>query len=169
METMEDGYDAPKIGYSTVGVLMWVIGNLYYESCDNDNCMKKVIQNSRGTYDCEKCHKTFDKPKNRFMTNLKIADESGNFIAMASGDDICMVVFKRTIDELVEIKNRDEKAFSEIVRDSLFEEYRIWVLVKKEIYNNESKSRYQVIRMTPTINNPEQLTANLLQKYNPTF
>lgn len=60
-------YSDDKHAFTIVGSIVRFIGNIYYESCDNENCMKKVTQNARGTFDCEKCRKAIAKPRMRFM------------------------------------------------------------------------------------------------------
>lgn len=37
--------------------------NIYYLACSNDNCKKKVNEEARGGYRCEKCNTAINKPK----------------------------------------------------------------------------------------------------------
>lgn len=144
-----------KVYFTIVGHLARILGSLYYESCENDSCMKKVAKNSKGTWDCDKCRKSFAKPKNRFMTTFKFADDTGSFIATASGEDTCKLIFNKSIEELVSMRQNDEKYFIEYLKENLFEEYRVRVSVRKDQYKDDIKLKYQLVQMNAIIENPD--------------
>jgi replication factor-a protein 1 (Rpa1) len=161
---LEDQPENTRSFFTIIGTLVRILGNLYYESCSNEACMKKVTPNGQGMYYCEKCEKSFNKPRYRFMTTFKFADDSGNFVATVSGDETCQLVFKKSIDQLAEMKLNDERAFSEFTKTCLFEEFKVRVAAKRETYNGDSRIRYQLIRLTPTMFYPESLINSLYSK-----
>ena len=107
---------------------------------------------------------TFERPKYRLMASIKFTDDSGEFIGMASGDDLAQVIFKKPIEELAEKKARDEKMYSDYIKDCLFGEYKIRVLAKKSIYQQNIRTQFQIIRLTPVMNAPEVYLPCLLSK-----
>jgi replication factor A1 len=157
--------DNSRAYFTVIGTLTRVLGNnVYYEACENENCMKKVTPNIQGGYECEKCRVTFERPKYRLMASIKFTDDSGEFIGMASGDDLAQVIFKKPIEELAEKKARDEKMYSDYIKDCLFGEYKIRVLAKKSIYQQNIRTQFQIIRLTPVMNAPEVYLPCLLSK-----
>ena len=158
-------YSDDRHGFTFVGSLVRFMGNLFYESCDNENCMKKVTPNSRGTFDCDKCNKSISKPRLRFMTTLKLADDSGSLVAMVSGDDNCQLIFKRPIEEVNALKLSNEKEYNELIRSVLFQEFRVRVLAKWETYNENTRVRYQAIKLVSTLVAPDSLTQALQSNF----
>ena len=157
--------DNNRAYFTIVGTLNRVIGsNIYYESCENDNCLKKVSLNMQGLYECEKCGSAFPRPRFRFMGNFKLTDDSGEFIGMASGDDIGLAIFKKPMDELAEFKQRDEKQYIDYIRDCMFGEFKVRVMAKKSVYQQNVRTQFQLIRLTPVMNAPESLVPCLLSK-----
>lgn len=173
---LSDDHDNTKLYFTIIGHLSKISSNLYYESCESDACMKKVTKNNYGSYDCEKCHKTFDKPRARFMASLKFSDDTGSVYTMVSGEELCQTIFKKTPEEIKKMKDTDEKIFSEFLKDKLFEEFRLRLIAKKDPYigfnkdngnNNDSKIKYQLIRINSIIDTPEtfiQTYQDLIEK-----
>lgn len=158
---LSDDQENTKLYFTIVGHLVRIFSSLYYDSCQNDTCMKKLSKNTTyDRFDCEKCHQTFDKPRIRFMTSLKFSDDTGSIFVMASGDEICQTIFKRTPENLKQMKENDEKYFSEYLKDCLFEEYRVRLIAKKDSYSNDPKIRYQLIKINSVTNNPEMYVSS---------
>lgn len=144
--------DARRPYYSVVAYVGRIMGNLYYESCPEENCLKKVEKNDKGDFYCQKCSKYFAVSRPRFICNIRIIDDSGNLMISVSGDDNCQVLFGKTIEEIQKIKNNEEE-FSDFVTEHLFEEFRFSMSAKKETYNDEEKIKYYCNRVTVVENN----------------
>ena len=74
---------------------------LWYESCPNNTCKKKVTQDSFGKYNCETCNKTFESCQYRYLTNLAITDCTGT-IYVTAFDDIMNEFLECTAPQLHE-------------------------------------------------------------------
>lgn len=157
--------DNSRAYFTIVATLNRVIGNnVFYESCENENCMKKVSTNLQGMYECEKCRATFERPRYRLMANLKFTDDSGEVIAMVSGDDHSQILFKKPIEELAEMKAKDEKQYVDFIRDCMFGEYKVRVMAKKSLYQQNVRTQFQIIKMTHVMNTAEVFLPCLLNK-----
>lgn len=76
--------------------------NLSYPACPTQGCNKKVTEMG-GSWRCEKCDRSFEKPEYRYIISLAVADWSGQ--AWVQGfNEAGIVVFGKTADELNEIK-----------------------------------------------------------------
>lgn len=161
-----DDHDDTKLYFSVIVSFVRLMGNLYYDACEDPKCMKKVIRNTYGTYDCEKCNKTFDKPKPRFFCNIKFSDDTDSFITMVNGDDNAKIFFDKSIEELKEMRNASESDFADFVRTKQFAEYKLRVMAKKEFYMNEAKIKYSVSKVTKIDKSPEFYAQQLLDILN---
>lgn len=162
---MDDNEDT-KLYFSVIVSFVRLLGNLYYDACEDPKCMKKVIRNTYGTYDCEKCNKTFDRPKPRFFCNMKFSDDTDSFVAMVNGDDNAKIFFDRTIDELKELKNGSESDFADFMRTKQFTEYKLRVMAKKEFYMSDAKIKFSVNKVTKIEKTPEFFAQQLLDILN---
>jgi replication factor A1 len=159
---LEENHENFKLYFTSLAHLTKIGSSLFYDSCDNDGCMKKVFANSVGTYECERCHKTLEKPKTRFMASLKFSDDSGSIFVIATGEDLCQYIFKRSVDEIRSLQETDQRAFNEFLQESLFEEYRIRLIAKKDSYNSDEKVKYQLIKIIPIMLGPQTYFQTLL-------
>ena len=156
--------EGPRLYFSVIAHLSRFLGNVYYESCENENCHKKVTRNQKGLYECANCRKTFEQPKYRFMATVKFSDDSGNFLTMATGEEACQMIFKRSVEDLVALKLRDERGFLEFMRECLFEEYRVRVSARKEVYNGEGRVKFQLYKLQTVMADPEYLLTAIQNK-----
>lgn len=161
-----DDHDDTKLYFSVIVSFVRLMGNLYYDACEDPRCMKKVVRNTYGTYDCEKCNKTFDKPRPRFFCNMKFADDTDSFIAMVNGDDNAKLFFDKSIEELKELKDGSESDFANFMRTKQFSEYKLRVMAKKDFYMQEAKIKYSVIKITKVDKAPEFFAQQLLDILN---
>ena len=144
--------DSKRPYFTVIGFVARVMGNMYYESCYEDNCLKKVEKDVSNRYFCNKCNKHFDIARPRFICTLKIIDDSGSMLVTISGDDNCQVLFGKNIEEIRTMKV-NESEFADYVTDRLFEEFRFSIAAKKEVYNNEEKLKFSSSRVAVVENN----------------
>ena len=161
-----DDHDDTKLYFTVIASFVRILGNIYYDSCEDPNCMKKVVRNTYGTYDCEKCNKTFDKPRPRFFCNMKFADDTDSFIAMINGDDNAKLFLEKPIEELKEMRDGSESDFADYMRMKQFEEYKLRVTSKKDFYMSEAKVKFTVIKATKIEKAPEFYAQQLLDIMN---
>ena len=130
--------------YTVIANLTHVPLKLFYDSCLMAECKRKVIENSTGRYDCEKCDKQYDKPKHRFIGNLKFCDDSGSFYCLIAGADMCKLIFGMEEEELYDFQNinQDNNIFIDFVHSKLFRSYKLNITAKVEFYNGNSNVKY---------------------------
>ena len=162
---MDDNEDT-KLYFTVIVSFVRLMGNVYYDACDDPTCMKKVVRNPHGTYDCDKCSKTFDKPKARFFCNMKFADDTDSFICMVNGEDNAKTMFDKLTEELKELKISSEGDFSDFVRTKQFTEYKLRVVAKKDFFMSEAKIKFSVIKMTKVEKASEFFAQQLLDVLN---
>lgn len=75
-------------------------GKPFYEACPE--CSKKVMQDSSGEWQCEKCQKGFDQCMRRYILSMKVEDSTGQSwcstfndqgqqLVGLSADDLCLI------------------------------------------------------------------------------
>ena len=150
-------YSDSKQGFNCIAYLIRVSGNFFYESCENETCMKKVTKTNEGLYYCDKCNKMNAKPRYRLMARMTFADDSGFFEGTVSGDDHCMMLFNKSIDDMVSLKNLNPTIFEETVLKALFVEYKIRILAKWQTYNETNRLVFNVIKFNSMSQGSESL------------
>lgn len=122
--------------------------NLAYPACQSQGCNKKVIEDHDGTWRCEKCNKTWDKPEYRYIVAMAVADYSGQ--AWLQGfNDVGQVIFGMSADELMEIKDRNDVEFTKIVEQATGTAYNYACRAKQDTYNDTTRVRYSIQRILP--------------------
>ena len=141
-QSIIDNMEGKASYYQVIAHVTNISQYTYYESCQNDNCKKKVTRNTSDGYDCEKCNKTYDKPKPRFFSTVTIADDTGSLKCMFSGEEFCKKLLGISCDELKEMKETDMDKYMELLNSSCFKEYRFKVYGRKDTYNGVTRVRY---------------------------
>ncbi|OMJ83634.1 hypothetical protein SteCoe_15423 [Stentor coeruleus] len=114
--------------------------NIWYESCTNGTCKKKVNKNSDGLFICDSCNVTFEKCKYRYSCSLTISDCCGHIFATAF-DEIMTELLKITATEMYEqVMNMPEKA-----EDTLAAVFGKYVNVSVKATVAENKAGYKFI------------------------
>lgn len=156
--------DNGRLYFSVVAYFVKPLNNLYYDSCRNENCMKKLIQRSDNKYFCEKCHQTYDSAKPRFMSSIRVADDTGSLVLSLAGEDFCQAIFGCSTEKLKERKEANETEYNEFVTDKMYQEFKIRIVAKKEIYNNDSKIKFQAFRVDSVDRNIERNAESLFDQ-----
>lgn len=91
--------------------------NFCYPSCLSEGCNKKVVEIDPGQWRCERCDKTHDRPEYRYIMSVNISDHTGQ-LWVSCFDETGRQMMGKSADELMEIKEVDEKALTEIFSDA---------------------------------------------------
>jgi replication factor A1 len=75
---------------------------LWYKSCPNEKCKKKVTLDHQGFYTCETCRQTFEICKYRYLCNLTISDCTGMLYATAF-DESMSALLKISAHQLYDV------------------------------------------------------------------
>lgn len=90
--------------------------NFSYPACSSEGCSKKVVENSDGTWRCEKCQVDHPKPNHRYIMQLSVTDHTGQ-LYLSCFDDVGRLVMGMSADQLMEYSETDtaakDKAFDE--------------------------------------------------------
>lgn len=89
-----------------------------YPACLSEGCNKKVVEIDPGQWRCERCDKNHPKPEYRYIMSVNVSDHTGQ-LWVSCFDDTGRQIIGMTADELMEIKEVDEKRLAEIISDSI--------------------------------------------------
>jgi replication factor A1 len=91
--------------------------NFCYPACLSEGCNKKVFESDPGQWRCERCDKTHEKPEYRYIMSVNISDHTGQ-LWVSCFDETGRMIIGKTADELMEIKEVDEKRLAEIFSEA---------------------------------------------------
>lgn len=87
--------------------------NFSYPACISPECNKKVNEVDPGQWRCERCDKTHPKPEYRYIITTNVSDHTGQ-IWLSSFDEVGRLIMGMTADQMMELRENDEKAASQI-------------------------------------------------------
>ncbi|OBZ69131.1 Replication factor A protein 1 [Grifola frondosa] len=121
--------------------------NIAYPACPTDKCNKKVIEGHDG-WRCEKCDKSYPKPEYRYIIAMATADYSGQ--AWLQGfNDVGQAIFGMPADELMEIKEREDSKFNQVLEHAVGTTYNFVCKAKQDTFNDQTRVRYGISRILP--------------------
>jgi replication factor A1 len=91
--------------------------NFCYPSCLSEGCNKKVVEIDPGQWRCERCDKTHAKPEYRYIMSINVSDHTGQ-LWVSCFDETGRTIMGKSADELMEIKEVDEKALADIFSEA---------------------------------------------------
>ncbi len=91
--------------------------NFCYPACISEGCNKKVVEIDPGQWRCEKCDKTHEKPEYRYILSCNISDHTGQ-LWVSCFDETGRMIIGKSADELMEIKEVDDKRVAEIFSEA---------------------------------------------------
>ncbi|KAI1013011.1 hypothetical protein LB503_001771 [Fusarium chuoi] len=110
--------------------------NFCYPACLSQGCNKKVTQMPDGTWHCEKCAISHEKPEYRHQW-LSCFDDSGRQIV------------GRTADEMMELKENDDNKFMAAFEEANCKKFTFRCRAKMDNFGEAQRIRYQVMTVTP--------------------
>jgi replication factor A1 len=126
----------------------------WYEACPTPNCKKKVTLEDNGFYRCPKCQKSFEKCSFRYLTNLRISDNSDS-IWVSVFDESGQVLFGASAERMYELSQIDEESFKLSISSLANKCFEMQISVKKE----QGKIRGTIEKIKPM---PDGLTLTKL-------
>lgn len=91
--------------------------NISYPACLSPDCNKKVNEVDPGQWRCERCDKTHPKPEYRYIISSNVSDHTGQ-IWLSCFDEVGRLIMGMTADQLMELRDNDEKAVSQIFQEA---------------------------------------------------
>lgn len=151
-----------KLVLEFCGYITQVSKSLWYESCGLKNCKKKIIELDNKKKYCSKCKMTISNPMTRFMADVKVVDGNDKIFGRIFGEDNCVNIFSRTVNDLRHIKDLSEVEFEKMVEGMKNTEFFFKVLVRSSEFQGETKIGVEFLYVQRTDLVPEILTQQLL-------
>ncbi|OAG35894.1 hypothetical protein AYO21_09895 [Fonsecaea monophora] len=140
--------------------------NFCYPACLSEGCNKKVFEIDPGQWRCERCDKNHPKPEYRYIMSVNISDHTGQ-IWVSCFDETGRLVIGMTADELMEIKEVDEKRLAEIFSEANCKTWNWKCKAKLDTFQEQQRVRYQVTSAAPLNYVTEsQKLIELIKQYN---
>ncbi|TBU09826.1 replication factor A protein 1 [Hamiltosporidium magnivora] len=135
-----------ELEYSLIcGTIMFIKeDSLWYNSCIGDQCNKKVVLEDNGGYRCEKCNKIYDDCNVRYMISVHVGDFTGQ-LWLTLFDEAATRIFGISAKDLKNLGDESPTHLQNIVKGLYYKEFYYKIKRKEEIYNNESRVRYNVL------------------------
>ncbi|KAG8745613.1 Replication factor A protein 1 [Ceratobasidium sp. 414] len=118
--------------------------NIMYPACGSDNCSKKVTEVHDG-WRCEKCEKTFPKPKYRYIMSLSVADHTQTAWLQAFNEPGEMLL-GTTASDLHDLKEEDEASYTAVVEKASSQTWIFSCRAKQDTYQDQARVRYGINR-----------------------
>lgn len=110
-----------------------------YPACQTEGCNKKVVETNPDEWRCEKCDKAWPKPIYRYVMSVNVSDHTGQ-MWISCFDEAGRLITGTSADDLMGLKNDDEKAFSEKMVDATG---RAWVFrCRAKMDNFQDQQRF---------------------------
>lgn len=84
--------------------------NFCYPACANEGCNKKVTDMNDGTWNCEKCNTTHEKPDYRYILSINVADYTSHQWVTCF-DEQARSIIGLSANELMDYRDNDESKF----------------------------------------------------------
>ncbi|KAI9810389.1 MAG: Replication factor A protein 1 [Pycnora praestabilis] len=130
--------------FSTKATIIYVKqDNISYPACLSEGCNKKVVETDPGQWRCERCDKTHPKPEHRYIMSLNVSDHTGQ-LWLSCFDDVGRLVMGMSADQLMELKENDEKAAGELFQEANCKSWVFRCRAKMDNFQDQQRVRYQV-------------------------
>lgn len=122
-------------------------GTMYYPGCPD--CRKKLIEdaNGNGTWRCEKCDKSFDRPSYRYVLSVCVNDETDQFWASCF-EEAGVEILGLSADELHDIHEQNPMLYEDKITRFPRYEYIIKIRASQDMYQNQMRVRRSVLSIT---------------------
>ncbi|KAK0745283.1 hypothetical protein B0T21DRAFT_381312 [Apiosordaria backusii] len=155
------GFDKPEYFSVQATVVHVKQDNFCYPACRSEGCNKKVTDMGDGTWRCEKCDVTHDRPEYRYILNFNCSDHSGQ-LWLSCFDDQGKKLLGASADELMEWKQIKESgdASEEAKKEAgirlagafdsaVCRKMAFRARAKMDTYGEQQRVRYQLMEATP--------------------
>ncbi|KAL9009426.1 MAG: hypothetical protein Q9173_005542 [Seirophora scorigena] len=119
-----------------------------YPACLSADCNKKVIQIEDGQWRCEKCDRTHPKPEYRYIMSVNASDHTGQ-LWLSCFDDVGRMIMGMSADQLMELKENDEKASGDIFQEATCKTWMFKCRAKMDNFQDQQRVRYQISGASP--------------------
>ncbi|CAB4255966.1 similar to Saccharomyces cerevisiae YAR007C RFA1 Subunit of heterotrimeric Replication Protein A (RPA) [Maudiozyma barnettii] len=117
------------------------VDNFAYPACSNENCNKKVVEQSDGTWRCEKCDTNNAAPQWRYMLTISVLDET-NQLWLTLFNEQAEQLLGVDANELTKLKDENPDEFTKVTQSIQMNQYDFRVRAKEDTYNDQTRIRY---------------------------
>lgn len=144
----------------------------WYPACASEaqqgqqQCNRKVTQDTDGNWTCDKCNRTFAKCNYRYILSMAIADHtSSQYISIF--DDEAKALLGHDANEMQQLKEQDTNAYESIFQEATLTEHAFWITAKSEVQMDVERIR-RVGRRVTQIKYVEECKSllELIKQYN---
>ncbi|KAL8776436.1 MAG: hypothetical protein Q9203_007378 [Teloschistes exilis] len=140
--------------------------NFAYPACLSADCNKKVIQIDDGQWRCEKCDRNHPKPEYRYIMSVNASDHTGQ-LWLSCFDETGRMVMGMSADQLMELKENDDKAASDVFQEANCKTWVFKCRAKMDNFQDQQRVRYQVAGASPLNYSAEcAKLAEMIKMYN---
>ncbi|EDQ91528.1 uncharacterized protein MONBRDRAFT_451, partial [Monosiga brevicollis MX1] len=139
--------DDKSVAFQVTGTILYVKSdNIYYQACPT--CNKKVVEESDGSYECQKCAKSYKEFKYRLLTSFSIGDFSGSQW-LQSFSEVAESVLGHSADEIGSWSANSDPRFTTALADATFKTWTFRCRARTDTYNDQSRLRVSVASAVP--------------------
>ncbi len=146
---------AKKLFFNTEAIVVDFGHFQYYDSCVNQNCLKKVIPDLENGYTCPRCGILPQdcEPTPRYMGRVKVQDKSGCLWATYCTEALGRTIFGLPAQQLKELSTLEgdlEKfALTQMLSARKLHVYKLSLTPKLNEYNQETSIQYFISSLDP--------------------
>ncbi|KAK4153912.1 hypothetical protein C8A00DRAFT_14919 [Chaetomidium leptoderma] len=142
--------------------------NFAYPACLSENCSKKVTDMGNGTWRCEKCNITHERPQWRYILSIDVSDHTGH-AWLSCFDDTARVIMGMSADELTELNASSEASFNAAFDAANCRKLVFRCRAKMDTFGEQPRVRSQVMSVGPMDYKSEgNKLAELIKQMGPT-
>ena len=112
--------------------------NVSYPACLSEGCNKKVVEVDPGQWRCERCEKTHPKPEYRYIISANVSDHTGQ-IWLSCFDEVGRLMMGMTGDQLMELRENDEKAVSQLFQEANCKTWNFRCKAKMDTFQDQQR------------------------------
>lgn len=110
-----------------------------YPACVSEGCNKKVVDMGDGTWRCEKCDITRDKPRYRYVMSCSVNDHTGQMWISLFDDTACTIMHGKTADELMALREEDDSRVAAEFDAANCRKYSFRVRAKMDSFGDQQR------------------------------
>lgn len=125
--------------FTTKATIIYVKQDTFsYPACLSLDCNKKVVEEEPGEWRCARCEKSHPKPEHRYIMSVNVSDHTGQ-IWLSCFDDVGRLIMGMTADQLMELRDTDDKAASEVFQDANCKTWMFKCRAKMDNYQDQQR------------------------------
>jgi replication factor A1 len=140
LQVKEEGLGMETTDYFTVKATIVHIRpqNWAYAACRSEGCNKKVTDMNDGTWRCERCNVSHERPEYRYIMQVNVCDHSGQ-MWLSCFDDVGRIIMGMSADELTELTEEDEAKRATAFEDANCRTLSFRCRAKMDTYQDEPR------------------------------